>query len=323
MKKISIITGAYNEESSVESVYQAVNKTLQPLSGIYEYEHIFLDNCSTDGTLSILRRLAAADKRVKVLSYSKNFGPIKTELVGYCYASGDAAILYDANLKDPCELIPVFIKKWEEGFDVVYGVREKTKDSFLMLFMRKSFYKICNWLSEDPLPENAGGFRLMDRKVINELKKIDDYKPYLRGLISTLGFRQLGIPYERRARSKGRSKSNLGYLFDFAINAIISHSILPIRACTYVGGILAVTSFITAFVYGILKLMYWNIQAPGIATLIILVLFFSGIQLFFLGVIGEYVGAIHAQVRKKPFVIVRDKINFDDTVPGENCALKI
>lgn len=310
MKKISIITGVYNEEFTVNEVYQTIKKTFEGLSGKYDYEHIFTDNCSTDTTLQILKEIAAQDKRVKVISYSKNFGPVKNEFIGYKYSTGDAVVDFEANLKDPAEMIPAFIEYWEDGYDVVYGVRNKTKDNFLMLFMRKTFYWLCSFLSEEPLPLNAGGFRLVDRKVVNELVKLDDYKPYVRGLITTIGFKQIGINYERKARPRGKSKSNFGYLVDFAINAFISYSIVPIRFCTYMGVILSAVSFLIALIYAIIKIFFWNIQAPGIATVIVLILFFSGIQLFFLGVIGEYIGAIHSQVRKKPFVVIKEKINF-------------
>ncbi|MBI5554646.1 MAG: glycosyltransferase [Elusimicrobia bacterium] len=310
MKKISVITGVYNEESTVKDVYEVIKKVFEKLKDRYDYEHIFMDNCSSDNTLAVLKEIVAKDKRVKILSYSKNFGPIKTEFVGYTHATGDAVLGYEANLKDPPELIPEFIKYWEEGYDVVYGVRNKTQDSFVMLLMRKLFYKLADMLSDEPLPQNAGSFRLVDRKVINELVKIDDYKPYVRGLISTIGFKQMGLNYERRARPRGKSKSNVGYLFDFAINTFISYSIVPIRFCTYLGIGLATLSVLLAIVYAITKLYIWNFQAPGIATVVVLILFFSGIQLFFLGVIGEYIGAIHSQVRQKPFVVIKEKINF-------------
>lgn len=311
MNRISVITGVYNEELTVVEVYETIKKTFKELADKYDYEHIFMDNCSTDKTLQILREIAAKDKKIKVISYSKNFGPIKSEFIGYKYSSGRAVIDFEANLKDPAELIPVFIKYWEEGYEVVYGVRNKTQDNFFMLFMRKLFYKIADTLSNEPLPQNAGGFRLVDRKVVDELVKIDDFKPYVRGLISSIGFKQIGINYERKARPRGRSKSNLGYLVDFAINAFISYSVVPIRFCTYLGGALAAVSILLSIVYALMKLFMTNIQPPGIATVVVLILFFSGIQLFFLGVIGEYIGAIHSQVRRKPFVVIKEKININ------------
>jgi len=311
VKKISVITGVLNEEDTVSDVYEKIKSVFDGLQD-YEYEHVFMDNCSTDRTLEILRDMASRDKRVKVISYSKNFGPIKSEFIGYSCATGDAVIGFEANLKDPPELIPEFIKNWENGYDVVYGVRNETADNFIMSSMRKLFYRLCKLLSEEPLPLNAGSFRLVDRKVVDELVKLDDYKPYVRGLITTIGYKQIGINYQRKARPRGISKSNIAYLVDFAINAFVSYSITLIRACTYIGIFMSVMSFLFAAAYFVIKLFFWEVQAPGVATVIILILFFSGIQLFFLGVIGEYVGAIHSQVRKKPFVVVKEKINFDN-----------
>jgi len=310
MKKISIITGVYNEAATVQEVYSVIRDLFAGLKG-YEYEHIFMDNCSSDNTVEILKRIAASDKRVKILVYSRNFGPIKTELVGYQYASGDAVIPFEANLKDPPELIRQFIKRWEEGYKVVYGVRVQTRDNLLLALARKAFYKIINFFSEENFPLNAGSFRLVDRKVVDELVKIDDYKPYIRGLISSMGFKQIGIEYQRRSRPRGYSKSKFGYLIDFSINALINYSVSPIRLCTYIGLFLFLLSFVSGITFLILKVFFWPAQLPAISAVIILILFFSGIQLFFLGVIGEYVGAIHAQVRRKPFVIIEERINFE------------
>jgi len=309
MKKISVITGIYNEAEIVRDIYNQIKEVFTKLKESYDYEHIFMDNCSSDETVSILKSIASQDKRVKILVYSKNFG-LKSEMMGYRYSSGDAVIAFEGNLKDPANLIPVFLKHWEEGYDVVYGVRTKTQDNFVLAFMRKAFYWLVNTLADEKLPQNAGVFRLVDRKVVDELVKLHDYKPYIRGLIASIGFKQIGIEYIRRARPKGKSKSSLGYLIDFAINAIISYSITPIRLCTYIGLGLASLSFLTAFIYLVLKLFFQRPKIPAVAAVIILILMFSGIQLFFLGIIGEYVGAIHSQVREKPFVIIKEKINF-------------
>jgi len=309
-KKISIITAVYNESEIVKTVYTQIKKVFEGLSKNYDYEHIFMDNCSTDQTASILKEIAAVDKRVKILIYSKNFGPLKSEMAGYQHAAGDAVISIEGNLKDPPELIPDFISKWEQGNEVVMGIRNKTQDNFLMACMRKIFYKVINALSGEELPLNVGTYRLLDRKVVDELTKLDDYKPYVRGLIVSIGFKQVGIEYERRARPKGKSKSSLKYLVDFTINAIISYSIAPMRICTYLGLGLSSISLLTALIYLLLKLTVWHAQIPGLAAVIMLILIFSGINLFFLGIIGEYIGAIHSQVRKKPFVIIKEKINF-------------
>ncbi|MDD2889307.1 MAG: glycosyltransferase family 2 protein [bacterium] len=312
MKKISVITPCYNEEETIRDVYEKIKEIFIALKDTYEYEHIFMDNCSTDKTLPILKELAKDNKRVKILSYSKNFGSVKSGIVGYTYASGDAVVSFEANFKDPPELINTFINYWEKGFDVVYGIRKKTGDKFFMRSMRRFFYWFCNLLSRENLPLNVGSFCLLDRKVVNELIKLDDHKPYTRGIIASIGFQQIGVEYVRGKRPKGKSKSDMAYLIDLAINAIISYSIKPIRFCTFIGMGLAGLSFLTAIVYFILKLFFWHAQIPAVSALIMAVLFFAGIQLFFLGIIGEYVGAIHSQVRKKPYVVIKEKINFDD-----------
>lgn len=310
-KLISIVTGVYNEEKIVMDVYIGIKNCMGKLKN-YDYEHLFLDNCSEDQTLPILKKIAAKDKHVKILSYSKNFGPIKSGFIGLKYASGDAVIYYEANMKDPINFIPTFIKHWEDGYELVYGVRQQTSDNYLLGLMRRIYYRLVNVMSDEELPLYFGGFGLIDRKIVNEVIQVDDYKPYVRGLLATVGFRHKKIDYVRGQRPKGMgsSKSNLGYLIDFAINGLISYSIKPIRILTFIGLGLSSVSMISAVIYLILKLLYWKVTVPGITGVIFLVLFFSGIQLFFLGVIGEYVGAIHSQVRKKPFVVIREKINF-------------
>ena len=311
-KKISVITGVFNEKTIVKDVYLAIKSEMDKLSHKYDYEHIFMDNCSSDDTLEILKQIAKKDRHVKILSYSRNFGPEKSGWMGLINSSGDAVIPYEGNMKDPPDLIPTLLKYWEEGYELVMAVRESTKDGFFMQYLRKFFYFLVNLVSNEDLPRGFGSFSVIDKKIINELKKIDDYKPYARGLIATMGFNHKKVIYQRRARPKGKgsSKTSLPYLIDFAINGLISYSVFPIRLLTYVGLGLSSLSFLGAIVYLILKIFYWKVTVPGLTGVIFLILFFSGIQLFFLGIIGEYVGAIHSQVRKKPFVVIKEKINF-------------
>ena len=310
-KTISIITGVYNEEAIVKDVYKSIKKFFKNHSQ-YNYEHLFLDNCSEDKTLSILKKIAKKDKKVKILSYSKNFGSIKSGFAGLKYTSGDAVVFYEANMKDPVSLISEFAKHWEKGYQLVYGARKITTESPVLALSRRIYYKFVNFLSSENLPLYFGGFAIIDRKIINEVIKIDDYKPYLRGLITTVGYKHKSIEYVRGARpkGKGRSKSSFAYLIDFAINGLINYSIVPIRLMTYAGLGLSSLRFLSAIIYLVLKLFYWKVTVPGLTAVIFLILFFSGIQLFFLGIIGEYIGAIHSQVRKKPFVVIKEKINF-------------
>lgn len=311
-KTISIVTGVLNEEEIVSDVYNSIKDVFDTkLNKKYNYEHIFMDNCSTDKTLEILKKISTKDKRIKILSFSRTFYPEKSGFMGLMYTSGDAIIPYEGSMKDPVSLIPEFLNYWEKGYELVYGVRKKTADNLIMQFMRRLFYKLVKFLSAEDIPENVGSFSLIDKKIVDEIKKIDDYKPYIRGLILTAGFKHKSIIYERGKRKRGKSKSSPGYLIDFTINAIISFSISPIRFCTILGLGISMLSILTAIIYLILHLFFWKAVIPGVAGTIFLILIFSGLQLFFLGVIGEYIGAIHSQVRKKPFVIIKEKVNLD------------
>ena len=288
MKKITIITGVYNEEDIVKDAYIAINTLFKKLRK-YEYEHIFLDNCSTDTTLAILKKIASRDKHVKILSYSKNFGPIKSGFTGIKHASGDGVVLYEANMKDPVDLIYEFIKYWETGYELVYGVRKETADNFFLAFARRSFYRIVNLLSTEKLPLYFGGFALIDRRIVNAVKNIDDYKPYLRGLITTVGFKHKQIEYKRlsRPKGKGKSKSDIGYLIDFTLNAIVSYSIAPMRICIFLGILISIGSFLWLLGYLFIQLLIFKNTIGGLVWTLVLIVFFSGIQLFFMGMIAS------------------------------------
>ena len=316
-KKLTIGTPCYQEELNVRRCYEEVKRVLEPLSDRYEYEHIFGDNGSTDGTLAILREIAAEDPRVKVLAYARNFGVEKSVFTLYRHASGDAVILISCDLQDPPETIREFVARWEEGYEIVSGIYTNRSDSWLFAKIRKLYYVLIQKIANEPLLRDFSGYALLDRKVVDEFAPLQDYSPYTRGLIAATGFRQVTVPYVRYGRERGRSSYNMAAYMGTAINAIISHSIVPIRLATYAGLTLSALSILMAFVYALIKIFKWDFQAPGATTTVVLLLFFSGIQLFFLGVLGEYVGAIHSQVRPKPFVVIREKINFGRR-PGED-----
>lgn len=284
---------------------------MQPLLDRYEYEHIFGDNCSTDKTLPILREITHEDPRVKVLAYSRNWGVNKSGITLVRHCSGDAAIPIPTDLQDPVELIPRLIEMWEEGHELVFGIYENSADGIVMRTARRLYYWVVNKLSAEPLLENYSGFGIMDRKVLREICDLDDYNPYVRGLLANIGFQSTTLAYRRVGRTAGKSSYNFGGYLDLAINAIISHSFVPIRLATLVGMFFSGISITAALAYALVKLFNWNFQAPGATTTIVLVLFFAGIQLFFLGMLGEYIGAIHAQVRRGPFIVIRERINFD------------
>lgn len=312
MAKISVITAVYNEEATVRRCHEEVKRVFDAMGGEHTYEHIFGDNRSTDRTLTILREIAAADPNVKVLVYSRNFGAEKSAFTLLQHASGDACIGIAADLQEPPDLFPKMLDLWSQGNELVLGLYQNSSDSWAMRRIKNTYYRLASWLSDEELEKDFSNYALLDRRVIDEMLKVDDFAPYIRGLISTVGFTKAYFTYERSPRTGGQSKHRFGFLLDFGLNAVISYSILPIRLATILGLSLSSLSILLAFAYAMLKIFKWNFQAPGATTTIVLILFFSGIQLFFLGMLGEYIGAIHGQVRRKPFVIVREKINFQD-----------
>ncbi len=309
-KLISIFTPVYNEEENIMMIYEAVKKVMMELHDKYDYEHVFSDNASTDKSLSILKNIRDADNNIKIISLSKNFGVTKSTLNGLFRCNGDAVIQIDADLQDPPEMITEFLKKWEEGYSVVYGIRKDRDENWFMKMFRKLFYRVANRLSNENLIPDVGEFRLMDKSIINELKKIKDYNPYLRGIISNLGFNQTGIPYYRKNRQKGKTSTNLYQLFDYGINGIISHSTILLRLSTILGLLITFGSFILIFVYFVLKLILKD-SPPGITTITILILFFAGVQMIFLGIIGEYISKIFNQTIERPLVIEKELIGFE------------
>jgi polyisoprenyl-phosphate glycosyltransferase len=310
-KKITILTPAYNEEAGIRACYEEVRRVMDGLAETYDYEHIVADNCSRDRTVEILREIAQTDPRLKVIVNARNFGAERSSFNMLGYASGDAAIGIMADMQEPPSLIPAMAKLWEEGNEVVYGVYRNPHEGFLMRAVRNLYYWLLERLSSDPLLRNFTGFALIDRRVIDEIVAVDDFAPYIRGLIATVGFRQVPFPFDRSPRKTGESKHGLAFLFDFGINGLISHSLVPIRAAAILGTVLFFFSLLVVLVVLVLRFVKPGLQAPGATTIVILVTFFSGIQLLFFGLLGEYIGAIHSQVRRKPFVVVRETININ------------
>ena len=308
---ISIISPAFNEEGNVHRCYEEVKRVMTELGDRYDYEHLFGDNCSTDRTLDILREIAATDVRVKVLSYSRNWGAEKNSMTLLRHASGEAVIPILSDLQDPPEKIPRFVELWESGAEIVFGTYTNRADGWVGRVIRKTYYRLVRSLSGEEMVDDHSGFGLYSRKVVDELLKVDDYNPHIRGVVATLGFRRAQEKYVRQKRVVGISSYNFARYLDTAINSIVSYSLVPIRLATLLGLALSALSFLLAIAYAIIKIFNWNFQAPGATTVVVLILFFAGIQLLFLGIIGEYVAAIHGQVRRKPFVVIREKINFE------------
>jgi glycosyltransferase involved in cell wall biosynthesis len=310
MKLISVVTGCFNEEENVEEIYRRIRVQFEKLPA-YQYEHIFIDNASTDRTVELVKALAATDPRIKLIVNARNFGHIRSPLHGVLQAHGDAIIAMASDLQDPPELIPQFIARWEAGYKVVVGVKPTSKDTFIMALARRLYYKTLGRISDIKLIPNFTGFGLYDRSVIEIIRKVDDPYPYFRGLIAELGFDYAAIPFEQPPRVRGVTKNNFYTLYDMAMLGITSHSKLPVRLAAMAGFTLATLSLLMSLVYLVLKLMFWESFTLGTAPILISLFFFASIQLFFIGIIGEYIAAIHTQVMKRPMVVERERVNFD------------
>lgn len=308
-KKISIVTPCYNEEFNVEPLYERVKIEMAKLSN-YTYEHIFIDNFSTDNTLLKLKNIASVDKNVKIIVNARNFGHIKSPYYGMLQADGDVVISLVSDLQDPPELIPDFIKKWEEGYKIVVGVKEKSEENIIMFSIRKLFYKTIDRISDTSQIQNFTGFGLYDRQFMDVLRNIQEPYPYFRGLVSEMGFSICQIPYLQPKRSKGNTKNNFFTLYDMAMLGFTSHSKVPLRMSSFIGFVVAFLSILIATIYLIYKILFWDNFQVGIAPLVIGFFFFGGVQLFFLGIIGEYISAILTQVKNRPLVIEKERINF-------------
>lgn len=314
MKKISIVTPCYNEEENVENLYNKIKEIFDTQLSGYDFEHIFIDNCSQDKTVEVLSKMAQNDKRVKVIVNSRNFGTMKSPYHAYLQTSGDAVVALTADFQDPPELIVDFVKKWEEGYKIVAGVKTRSKENPFIFFLRKLYYKFLKSISEVDLLENFMGFGLYDKKVIDILRDMKDPYPFFRGLICEVGFKKAIVEYTQPKREKGKSKSDFYTLYDVAMLGITSNSKIPLRLATMLGFILGTFSLIIAFAYLVYKLIFWKSFSLGLAPLIIGLFFFSSVQLFFIGIIGEYLAIIYTKVINRPLVIEDKRINFDEKV---------
>ena len=323
-KVISIVTPCFNEEGNVTPCYLAIKQLFEGPLAKYDYEHVFCDNASSDNTVLLLKGLAAQDPHVKIIVNARNFGALRSDYNGVLATAGDAVIVFlPADLQDPPEVIPELVGHWEAGNEIVYGIRAQREEGLLMRTARRFFYRLVRRMADIDVPVDAGEFQLIDRKVVDTLREFEDYYPYIRGMIASCGFRRVGVPYTWKARERGYSKARYYHLIDQALNAIISLSNVPMRLCMFFGFGIAMLSILIGFFGLIMNLIYYQQIAPvGIPTLIVAVFFFSGLQLFFFGVLGEYISAIHFQVRKRPLVIERERINFGKSSPRLDPALK-
>ena len=315
MKTISIVTPCFNEELNVRECYEAIKALFARELPNYRREHIFCDNASTDKTVEILREIAASDPDVKVIVNARNFGPLRSNYNGVMAASGDAVLLcMVADLQDPPELIPQFVRLWEQGTEVVFGIRATREEPWLMRSVRGVYYRLLTGVSQMGVPPGVGDFQLVDRRVVDAMRQIEDAYPFMRMMTFEIGYNAVGVPYRWVARKRGFSKNSLLRLIDQGMNGFVTFTSAPIRLVLFAGFLIAALAIIYAVVVFLANLiMYREFAAPGIATLITAVFFFGGIQLFVTGLIGEYILAIYGQVRKKPLVFERTRLNFPKT----------
>lgn len=307
-KLISLVVPVLNEAENVLHFYETVSQVIAPLETQYDFEFIFTDNHSTDNTFELLQGLAKKDARINVYRFSRNFGYQRSILTGYAKAKGDALIQIDCDLQDPPTMIKEFIEAWEEGNKVVYGVRLTRKENIFISTIRKIFYRLIDAMCDYKLPHDAGDFRLVDRFVVNELIKTNNFAPYLRGDIAYIGYQQKGIHYHRESRRNGVSKFAMSDLFKLAFDGIISHSILPLRIATYCGLFIALSTFLFSFICIVAHYFGGAAWPRGFATTTVLILFSISLNASFLGIIGEYVGRIYNQVVQRSLVVIEAEI---------------
>ncbi len=310
MRTISVVTPCFNEVDNVQELYERIRAVVGSLGG-YRYEHIFIDNASTDGTVAVLKRIAAADTNVKILVNARNVGHIRSPMYAFWQATGDCVIMMASDLQDPPEMIVDMIRAWEDGYSMVVGVKRSSEENPLMFWIRKRYYRLASRLSSIETFENFTGFGLYDRQVVDQVKLMDDPYPYFRGMIAEIGLPHKKLLYDQPVRKRGITKNNFYSLFDIGMLGIVNYSKVPLRLATFAGFAGAALSFLVGLGYFLYKMLFWNRFTVGMAPLVIGIFLLGSIQLVFLGVLGEYVGAILTQVQHRPLAVERERINFE------------
>lgn len=314
-KVISIVTPCYNEEDNTEEVYKRVRDVMSKL-GRYRYEHIFIDNASTDNTVPILKRIASRDHNVKLIVNARNFGHVRSPFHAFLQAQGDAVIGLVADLQDPPELIPEMVAKWEEGYSMVLCIKKTSQENQLMFWIRRQYYGLVERLSSIETFENFTGFGLYERRVVEAVRSFGEANPYFRGMIAEIGLPHYELTFDQPRRVRGITKNNFYTLYDYAMLGITNLSKVPLRLATFIGFACAGISVVAGFAYLFYKLAFWNNFSVGTAPLVIGLFFLGSVQLVSMGILGEYVGAIHTQLFKRPHVIEKERVNFE-YAPGE------
>lgn len=309
MKTITVVSSCFNEEENLEELVARVFAAAAKFPG-YAWEYILLDNCSTDGSRDVLRRLAAADRRIKLIFNARNFGHIRSPYYGMLQARGDAMIYLASDLQDPPELIEKFVPLWEQGYKVVGAIKNESEESPLFFLLRKAYYTVISRLSDIDLLKNFTGCGLYDQVVLEHLRAMDDPYPYHRGMIAELGYPVARVPFVQPRRKRGITKNNIYTLYDLAMLGFTGHTKVPLRLATMFGFLTALLSFGVGLGYLILKLLFWQSFTIGLAPVVVGLFFLGSVQLLFIGVLGEYIGAIHTKVTKRPLVVETERINF-------------
>ena len=310
MKKVSIMIPCFNEEENVVPISEAVVNQMQQLSQ-YDYELLFIDNCSTDNTRVLLREICAKNKKIKAIFNTKNFGQFNSPYYGMCQTTGDCTITMCADFQDPVELIPVFLKYWEEGYQIVSGIKSSSKESKVMYGLRTLYYKLIKKFSNVEQIEHFTGFGLYDKSFIKVLRDLKDPTPFIRGIVAELGGKRKEVEYEQPLRRAGKTHNNWYSLFDAAMLSVTSYTKVGMRIAEFAGIGFSILSLIVAFVYLILKLIFWDNFVAGQAPMLIMVSFIGSIILAFMGFLGEYISAINIRLMNRPLVVEEERINFE------------
>jgi len=310
MKTISIVVPCFNEEENIEALSDAVIQLFENKLSGYRYELVFIDNDSSDQTREKLRKLCKRNNNIKAIFNARNFGQFNSPYYGLLQTSGDAAVLLAADFQDPVEMIPKFVREWENGYRIVIGIKTSSKENPIMYFLRSCYYKAIKKLSDVEQIEHFTGFGLYDRKFIEVLRQLDDPAPFLRGVVAELGFRRKEIPYEQPKRRAGKTSNNFYRLYDGAMLSITSYTKVGLRMATIFGGISSVLSMLIAVVYLIYKLLYWDRFLAGTAPILIGIFFLGSIQIFLIGFVGEYILTMNTRLMKRPLVVEEERINF-------------
>ncbi|QNM10232.1 glycosyltransferase family 2 protein [Wansuia hejianensis] len=311
-KKISVVIPCYNEEENVEAIYKAVKKELVNKCAVYDYEILFIDNKSKDRTRVLIERICESDKHVKAIFNAKNFGQFNSPYYGMLQATGDCVILLAADFQDPVEMIPQFIAEWEKGYKIVCGIKTSSKENGVVYLLRSLYYKAIKKMSSVEQIEHFTGFGLYDSEFIQVLRELKDPTPFLRGIVAELGFERKEIPYSQPRRRAGKTHNNWYSLYDAAMLSFTSYTKVGLRIATFFGFLASGISFIIALVYLIMKLVFWERFIAGAAPMVILTCFLGGIQLFFIGLVGEYIMNMNARIMNRPLVIEEKRLNFEN-----------